>query len=93
MGTQHGRLSPQAIKRLQGSELIRKGYDNGEIAGIVEVAICTVRRWQRKLKDNGECPIITKMKAPAPLRKRNNPVGFRCQKSFASEEKTECHAP
>jgi transposase len=53
MSTKHGSLSPQAIKRQQGVDLIYKGYDSEEIADIVEVTVRTVRRWRKKLQDNG----------------------------------------
>lgn len=49
MSTKHGSLSPQALKRLQGGELILKGYDNDEIADIVEVCPYTVQQWRLKL--------------------------------------------
>jgi len=37
VSTKAGILSPQALKRLQGGELILKGYDDETIADIVEV--------------------------------------------------------
>ena len=49
MSTKHGSLSPQALKRLQGGELILKGYDNDTIADIVEVTTRTVNNWRRTL--------------------------------------------
>ena len=49
-----GSLSPQAFSRFQGIELIQKGYDNEDIADIVEVAVRTFRRWRNKLKNNEE---------------------------------------
>jgi hypothetical protein len=54
MSTKHRSLSLQAIKRLQGGELILKGYDNAEIADIVEVSTCAVKRWRRKPKENDD---------------------------------------
>jgi transposase len=54
MSTKQGSLSLQAIKRVQGGELILKGYDNAEIADIVEVSTCAVKRWRRKLKENND---------------------------------------
>jgi transposase len=54
MSTKHGSLSQQAVKRLQGGELILKGYDNAEIADIVEASTCAVKRWRRKLKENND---------------------------------------
>jgi transposase len=53
MSTKHGRLSSQELKRLQGGELIHKGYDNDEIADIVEVSVSAVKKWRKKLKNNG----------------------------------------
>ena len=50
----HGSLSTQASKRLQAGELILRGYDNDEIADIVEVSVSAVRKWRKKLKDNGD---------------------------------------
>ena len=40
-------LSAQAVKRLQGGELILKGYDNDEIADIVPYEA----RWCRKVAE------------------------------------------
>jgi transposase len=62
MNTQHGILSSQALKRQQGVDLIFKGYDNEEIADIVEVTIRSVRRWRKKLKDNGELHVLSRKK-------------------------------
>jgi transposase len=62
MGTQHGSLSPQALKRLQGGQLILKGYDNEEIADIVEVSLSTVRNWRQTLQrhDNDLISLVRK---------------------------------
>jgi len=52
MSTSHGSLSNQSRKRLQGGELIHKGYDNEEIASILDVGESTVKFWRRKLNKN-----------------------------------------
>src|SRR5262245_51984894 len=52
MSTQHGSLSEQSRKRLQGGELILKGYDNEEVAYILDVGESTVKEWRRNLKNN-----------------------------------------
>jgi transposase len=62
MSTQHGSLSSQTLKRHQGVDLIFKGYDNEEIADIVEVTIRSVRRWRKNLKDNGELHVLSRKK-------------------------------
>ena len=54
MSTKHGSLSTQECKRLLAGELILKDYDNDEIADIVEVSVSSVRKWRKKLKDNGD---------------------------------------
>ena len=54
MSRKHGSLSAQALKRLQGGKLILKGYDNDEIAEIVEVSLHTVRKWRKRLKENND---------------------------------------
>ena len=54
MTKKQGSLSFQESKRLQSGELIFKGYDNEEIADIVEVSVSAVRKWRKKLKDNGD---------------------------------------
>jgi transposase len=52
MSKNHGSLSPQEIKRLQGGEMILDGYDNEEIAEILGVSTRTVQRWRNRLEDN-----------------------------------------
>ena len=54
MSKKHGSLSSQELKRVQAGELILKGYDNDEIADIVEVSVSAVRKWRKKLKDNSD---------------------------------------
>jgi transposase len=53
MRKKQGSLSSQESKRLQSGELILRGYENDEIADIVEVSVSAVRKWRKKLKDNG----------------------------------------
>jgi transposase len=62
MSTKHGSLSPQALKRLQGGELILKGYDNETIADIVEVTPRSVSNWRNILKDHNDdlCALVRK---------------------------------
>jgi len=62
MSTKHGSLSPQAVKRLRGGELILKGYDNDTIADIVEVTPSAVQKWRKKLKEHSDdlCCLIRK---------------------------------
>jgi transposase len=52
MSTVQGSLSSQASVRLRGGDLILRGYDNEEVAGILEVSISTVQRWRGKLRRN-----------------------------------------
>jgi len=54
MSIKHGSLSPQAFKRLQGGELILRGFDNEDIADIVDVSTSAVAKWRKKLKANGD---------------------------------------
>jgi putative transposase len=54
MSTQHGSLSSQTATRLQGGQLILKGYDNDEIIDIVETSNSSVKRWKKKLKQHGD---------------------------------------
>jgi len=52
MSTSHGSISEQSRKRLQGGELILKGYDDEDIACILDIGESSVKRWRRKLKAN-----------------------------------------
>jgi len=45
-------LSSQARKRLQGAELILKGYNNDQIADILNVTPRSVQNWRNKLKEH-----------------------------------------
>jgi len=47
-------LSAQAITRLQGGELILKGYDNDEIADIVGVTVRCVNQWRTTLHEHND---------------------------------------
>ena len=62
MSTKHGSLSPQALKRLQGGELILKGYDNETIADIVEVTPRSVSNWRKALNEHNDhlCALVRK---------------------------------
>jgi transposase len=62
MSTTHGSLSPQALRRLQGGELILKGYDNEDIVDIVGVSVRVVNKWRKKLNEhNGDlCCLVRK---------------------------------
>ena len=77
MSTSHGSLSNQSRKRLQGGELIHKGYDNEEIASILDVGESTVKFWRRKLnKNNNDLACLARKKVLAdrpvfPRRKSN----------------------
>lgn len=53
MKTQYHGLSRQAFIRLQGGELLAKGYDAEEIADILDVSISTVERWKAKIEKDG----------------------------------------
>jgi transposase len=50
MSTKQGSLSSQSSVRLLGGGLILRGYDNEEIADILEVSPSTVQRWRKKLR-------------------------------------------
>jgi len=52
MSSKHGILSEQSRKRLQGGELILKGFDDADIAHILDVKPPTVRRWRKILCEN-----------------------------------------
>jgi transposase len=54
MNTKHGSLSVQKINRLQGGGMILNGYDNDEIAEILEVSLSSVKNWRRILEDNDD---------------------------------------
>jgi transposase len=53
MSTQHGRLSRQAATRLQGGELILRGFDDDEIVDILDVSLSSVERWRKKVETDG----------------------------------------
>jgi len=54
MSTKHGNLSSQALTRLQGGQLILKGFHNDDIIDIVETSNSSVKRWKRKLKQHND---------------------------------------
>jgi len=45
-----GSLSRQARIRLQGGDLIERGFDNEEIMEILEVSLSSVQRWRKKVE-------------------------------------------
>lgn len=53
MITKHGSISPQAIRRLQGGELLLDGYDVDEVVEITGAALSTVKRWKKKIDADG----------------------------------------
>ncbi len=63
MSTKHGSLSSQAVKRLQGGELILKDFDNDEIVEILDVSASSVKNWRRRLKKKaGELQALARKK-------------------------------
>jgi len=54
MSSKHKNLSKQARNRLQGGELILKGFDDEEIAHILDVSELTVWRWRKILRKNND---------------------------------------
>ena len=74
MSSKHGHLSGQARKRLQGGELILKGYDDAEIADFLDVKESTVWRWRKKLakNDNNLTCLIRKKGSGRPPRLSNH---------------------
>jgi transposase len=53
MRTQHESLSPQAIRRLQGGELLENGYDVDEVVEITGASLSSVKRWKQKINEGG----------------------------------------
>lgn len=53
MSTTHGRISAQAVKRLQAGELILRGFDNEEIMDITECSLSSIKRWRTKVERDG----------------------------------------
>lgn len=54
MSTSTNNLSLQAVKRLQGGEMILNGHDNDDIAEILGVSPSAVQKWRRKLNANND---------------------------------------
>jgi transposase len=52
MSSKQGTLSEQSRKRLQGGELILKGFEDADIAHILDVGESTVGRWRKILCEN-----------------------------------------
>ena len=68
MSTKHGKLLAQAFKRLQGGELILKGYENETIADIVDVSISSVTNWRKILNAHNDdlCSLVRKIGSGCP---------------------------
>ena len=68
MSTKQGSLSPQAFRRLQGGELILKGYDNETISDIVGVSISSVNNWRTILNEHNDdlCALVRKTGSGRP---------------------------
>jgi transposase len=52
MSSKQGTLSEQSRKRLQGGELILKGFEDEDIAHVLDVGESTVGRWRKILREN-----------------------------------------
>lgn len=50
MSTKYGYLSVQANRRMQGGEMIIKGFDDEEIIEALSISLSSVKRWRAKLK-------------------------------------------
>jgi putative transposase len=46
-------VSRQARVRLQGGDLIERGFDHEEIMEILEVSLSSVKRWRKKVEQEG----------------------------------------
>ena len=53
MSTKHGSISFQAIRRLQGGELLENGYDLDEVVEITGASLSSVKRWKKKIDEGG----------------------------------------
>jgi len=53
MSKLQGSLSRQARIRLQGGDLIERGFENEEIMAILEVSLSSVQRWRKKVEQEG----------------------------------------
>jgi transposase len=59
MSPKHGSISPQAIRRLQGGELLENGYDVDEVVDITG-ALSSVKRWKKKINEGGIAALVRK---------------------------------
>lgn len=66
MEKQHGRVSPQTLRRFQGGELLQNGYDIDEVAEITGVSIDSVKRWAKKLECGGLETLARKAQSGRP---------------------------
>jgi transposase len=53
MSTKHGSISLQAIRRLQGGELLENGYDLDEVVEMTGASLSSVKRWRKKINEGG----------------------------------------
>jgi len=51
MSTKQGSISLQAIRRLQGGELLENGYDLDEVVEITGASLSSVKRWKKKINE------------------------------------------
>jgi transposase len=60
MSTQHGSIFLQAIRRLQGGELLENGYDVDEVVDITGASLSSVKRWKKKINEGGIAALARK---------------------------------
>jgi transposase len=53
MSTKQGSISLQAIRRLQGGELLENGYALDEVVEITGASLSSVKRWKKKIDTGG----------------------------------------
>ena len=53
MSKKQGSLSRQATVRLRAGDLILRGFDNEEIMEILEVSLSSIKRWRKKVENDG----------------------------------------
>ena len=51
--SKQGIISLQAIRRLQGGELLENGYDLDEVVEITGASLSSVKRWKKKITEDG----------------------------------------
>ena len=50
----------QAIRRLQGGELLENGYDLDEVVEITGASLSSVKRWKKKINEGGIPALVRK---------------------------------